>query len=63
LVLLFLVTLIPIRAEMAKRVGLTAGAALPVAVGENVTAVLELFSDHPHERTEELANLLNDVST
>ena len=58
-----LVTLIPIRAETAKKVGLTAVAALPVAIGENVIAVLELFSDHPHERTEELANLLNDVST
>jgi signal transduction histidine kinase len=58
-----LVTLIPIRAETARQVGLTAAAALPVAVGDNVIAVLELFSDHPHERTEELANLLNDVST
>ena len=58
-----LVMLIPSRAETAKQVGLTAVAALPVALAENVIAVLELFSDHPHERTEELANLLNDVST
>jgi signal transduction histidine kinase len=58
-----LVRLTPIRGETARQVGLTAAAALPVAVGANVIAVLELFSDHPHERTEELANLLNDVST
>ena len=58
-----LVRLTPIRGDAARRVGLIAGAALPVAIGQEVVAVLELFSDRPHEPSEELGNLMIDVST
>ena len=58
-----LVRLAPIRGEAAKHVGLIAAAALPVAIGQEVMAVLEFFSNRPHEPSEELGNLMNDVST
>jgi chemotaxis methyl-accepting protein methylase/GAF domain-containing protein len=58
-----LVKVAPIRGEVARQVGLTAAVALPVAIGQEVMAVLELFSYHPHEPSEEIGSLMNDVST
>lgn len=57
-----LLKLMPLRAEAAKQVGLRAAAVLPVTIGQQAIAVLELFSDQPHEPSDDLVNLMNDVS-
>jgi PAS domain S-box-containing protein len=57
-----LLDLLPIRGKTARGVGLKAAAALPIRFGRDVTAVLELFSDQPHEPNQVLENLMNDVS-
>jgi signal transduction histidine kinase len=57
-----LLALIPTRRQMATRVGLKAAAALPIRFGNNVIAVLELFSDRSHPPNDVLVNLMNDVS-
>lgn len=57
-----LLELLPIRGKLAKEAGLKAAAALPVRFGRDVMAVLELFSDAPHESNDVLGNLMNDVS-
>jgi signal transduction histidine kinase len=54
--------LVPARSEVARQVGLRAAVGLPVTLGRDVFAVLELFSDRSYEPSEELANLMNDVS-
>jgi two-component system CheB/CheR fusion protein len=57
-----LLALLPVRAAAAEEAGLCAAAALPVRFGRDVIAVLELFSDQPHEPNELLENLMDDVS-
>jgi signal transduction histidine kinase len=52
---------LPARAECANQLGLKAGVALPVSVGEEVVAVIELFSVYPHEPNDELMALMRDV--
>jgi chemotaxis methyl-accepting protein methylase/signal transduction histidine kinase len=49
---------IPTRAVAAKKVGLRSGVALPVAVGQGVIAVVELFSDRSHPRNDWFDNLM-----
>ncbi|HEX5109228.1 MAG TPA: CheR family methyltransferase [Vicinamibacterales bacterium] len=56
-----LMAAIPMRAVTATSAGLRAGVALPVAVREEVIAVLELFSAHRHPPNEQLATLMQDV--
>jgi signal transduction histidine kinase len=56
-----LLTMLPVRADAAKAVGLVAGTALPITFGDETVAVLELFSDQPHRPSEELSSLMNDV--
>jgi chemotaxis methyl-accepting protein methylase/nitrate/nitrite-specific signal transduction histidine kinase/PAS domain-containing protein len=52
----------PLRASLARQAGLRAGLALPIIVGQEVIAVLELLSDHAHPRSEWLENLMPAVS-
>lgn len=52
----------PFRADVAREVGLRAAMALPVTTGQMTIAVLEFFSDQPHEPSEDLTRLMNDVS-
>jgi two-component system CheB/CheR fusion protein len=52
---------IPFRAEAARQVGLQAGLAMPVTIGQETIAVLELFSDQPHQPNEELTRLMTDI--
>jgi signal transduction histidine kinase len=56
-----LLSLMPFRADSAKHVGLRAGAALPVTLGAETIAVLEIFSDHSHRPSDDLMNLMTDV--
>jgi chemotaxis methyl-accepting protein methylase/signal transduction histidine kinase/PAS domain-containing protein len=58
-----LLRLLPVRAAVATAVGLRAAVALPVRVGNETLAVVELCSDRPHPEGEELVNLMRDVST
>src|SRR5262249_42501158 len=53
---------LPQRSELARQVGLTAALAMPVAIGRETLAVLELFSDQPHPPSDELSHLMTDVS-
>jgi signal transduction histidine kinase len=57
-----LLTLLPIRAAVAAQVGLKSAVALPVRVGTDILAVVELCSDRPHPEGEELVDLMRDVS-
>lgn len=57
-----LVQLVTKRSEAVRQIGLKAAAALPVTVGREVIAVLELFSIQSHAPSEELVTLMNDVS-
>ncbi len=52
---------IPIRVSAAEQAGLMAGVALPVTVGQEVIAVLELFSDRSHPRNDWFDNLMPAV--
>jgi signal transduction histidine kinase len=58
-----LVKLLPARAAVAKQVGLKSAVALPVRVGNETLAVVELCSDRPHPEREELVSLMRDVSS
>jgi signal transduction histidine kinase len=58
-----LTALLPVRAELARQVGLRSGVALPIRFGRDVIAVLELFSEELHRPNDVLADLMNDVST
>ena len=53
---------LPVRAEIAVQVGLKSSVTLPIRSGQEVIAVLELFSDREHPPTDMLVNLMNDVS-
>lgn len=53
---------IPIRAAAASRVGLQAGMAQAITSGQEVIAVLELFSDRAHPRNDWFDNLLPAVT-
>ena len=57
-----LLPLLPMRGDAARTVGIRSAVALPVRVEDEVMAVLELFSDEPHEPDDLLENLMNDVS-
>jgi len=48
---------------LATEVGLRAAVALPVRVGNETLAVVELCSDRPHPEDKELVNLMQDVSS
>jgi chemotaxis methyl-accepting protein methylase/signal transduction histidine kinase len=54
---------LPARADAAMQVGLKAVVALPVRVGRETLAVVELCSDRPHAEGDELVRLMRDVST
>jgi nitrate/nitrite-specific signal transduction histidine kinase len=54
-------THLPIRAAVAKEVGLRSMVALPITVGHEVIAVLELFSDQAHPSNEQLVALMRDI--
>jgi signal transduction histidine kinase len=54
-------THLPIRAAVAKKVGLRSMVALPITVGHEVIAVLELFSDQAHPPNEQLVALMRDI--
>jgi len=56
-------TRLPSRADAAVQVGLKAVVALPVRVGNETLAVVELCSDRPHAEDDELVRLMRDVST
>lgn len=56
-----LLRVLPIRREQARQAGLKAAAALPIRFGQEVIAVLELFSDREHAPGEVLSDLMNDV--
>jgi chemotaxis methyl-accepting protein methylase/signal transduction histidine kinase len=57
-----LLKLLPLRAEAAARSGLRAAVALPVRIGNDTLAVVELCSDRPHPESEELVRLMRDVN-
>jgi len=52
---------IPVRAAAARQTGLQAGVAYPILVGQEVIAVLELFSDRAHPRNDWFDNLMPAV--
>src|SRR5262245_24018827 len=54
---------IPMRSNLAREMGLMAALAMPVAVGRETIAVLELFSDRAHQPSDELSHLMSDVSS
>jgi signal transduction histidine kinase len=58
-----LLKLLPARGAVAAQVGLQSAVALPVRIGHETLAVVELCSDRPHPEREELVNLMRDVST
>jgi signal transduction histidine kinase len=57
-----LLKLLPVRAVVAKQLGLKSAVAFPVRTGNETLAVVELFSDRPHAEREELVDLMRDVS-
>jgi PAS domain S-box-containing protein len=57
-----LLTQMPLRAEAAALVGLRSVVALPVRIGDETVAVVELCSDQPHPEREELLQLMQYVS-
>src|ERR1019366_4809972 len=50
------------RADAAAQCGLRAAVALPVRIGTDILAVMELFSDRPHPESEDLVHLMRDVN-
>jgi signal transduction histidine kinase len=58
-----LLKLLPVRAAAAMQVGLKAAVALPVRIGTETLAVVELCSDRPHPERDELVGLMRDVSS
>ena len=58
-----LLKLLPARAAVAMQIGLKSAVALPVRVGKETLAVVELCSDRPHPERDELVGLMRDVST
>jgi two-component system CheB/CheR fusion protein len=52
---------IPRRAAIARAAGLRAGVALPVAVRDEIVAVLEIFSDQEHPVDEQLTVLMQNI--
>jgi signal transduction histidine kinase len=52
---------LPVRAGVARKVGLRAAVALPITQGNDVLAVLELLSNEPHPHSEQLAALIRDI--
>ena len=56
-----LLAVLPMRAATAREAGLRAAVALPITLGDDVVAVLELFSDRPHPPSDQLATLIRDL--
>jgi signal transduction histidine kinase len=57
-----LLKLLPMRAEAAAQSGLRSAVALPVRIGNDTLAVVELCSDRPHPESDELVRLMRDVN-
>jgi signal transduction histidine kinase len=55
-------TLIPKRKVVARQLGLQTGVALPIAIGREVVAVLELFSGERQLGNDQLATVMQDIS-
>jgi signal transduction histidine kinase len=51
----------PLRAAAVREAGFRSAVVLPIAAGDGILAVLELLSDEPHPRNEELVVLMRDV--
>jgi signal transduction histidine kinase len=58
-----LLKVLPFRAEVAKQVGLRAAVAVPVTIGSETIAVLELLSDQSHPPSEDLLKLIINIAT
>jgi signal transduction histidine kinase len=58
-----LIKALPVRAATASAAGLHAVVALPIVLGDDVVAVLELFSDQPHPPSDQLEALIRDLSS
>ena len=57
-----LLKLLPLRADAAAQSGLRSAVALPVRIGSDTLAVVELCSDRPHPESEDLVHLMRDVN-
>jgi signal transduction histidine kinase len=57
-----LLAALPVRAEAARAAGLQTGVALPVAVGREVVAVLEVFSNQPDPPDDQQEELMRDIA-
>jgi nitrate/nitrite-specific signal transduction histidine kinase len=57
-----LLSVLPVRATVARAAGLRAAVAFPVALDGAVVAVLEIFSDREHPPDEQLNSLMQNVS-
>jgi signal transduction histidine kinase len=53
--------LLRVRGKVATEVGLESTVAFPISFGDEVIAVLELFSDESHAPSEEITTLMGDV--
>jgi two-component system CheB/CheR fusion protein len=51
----------PVRAMATGSLGLRAAVGLPITLGQDVVAVLELISNQPHPRSDQLTALIRDV--
>jgi two-component system CheB/CheR fusion protein len=56
-----LLAALPLRASTATAAGLRSGVALPIAVQDEVIAVLEIFSEQVHQEDDQLATLMRSV--
>ena len=54
--------LLPLRAESVRQAGIRSAAIFPIAVAGRVIAMLEVFSDQPHQPDAELITLMDSVS-
>jgi two-component system CheB/CheR fusion protein len=58
-----LIDALPVRAAAASEASLRAAVALPIVLGDEVVAVLELFSDQPHPPSDQLEALIRDLGS
>jgi two-component system CheB/CheR fusion protein len=56
-----LMDVLPLRAPSARAAGMRAAVALPIVLGDDVVAVLELFSERPHPPNDQLVRLIHDL--
>jgi signal transduction histidine kinase len=57
-----LVALVPLRRDAARDAGFVSAVSMPITFGQQVIAVLELFSDEPHTPDQTLVNLMVDIN-